>query len=37
MMLEQVSIMEPESLSVLEGLERMAASGEHDPKLLCKP
>ena len=33
--LEQVSIMESESLSVLAGLERMAASGEQDPKLLC--
>ncbi len=35
LVLEQVSIMESESLSVLQGLERMAASGEQDPKLLC--
>ena len=36
LMLEQVSIMESESLSVLAGLERMAASGEQDSHLLCK-
>lgn len=36
LMLEQVSIMESESLAVLEGLERMAASGEQDSRLLCK-
>lgn len=36
LMLEQVSTMESESLSVLKGLELMAASGEQDPKLLCK-
>lgn len=36
LLLEQVSIMESESLSVLQGLERMAASGEQDPDLLCK-
>lgn len=36
LMLEQVSIMESESLAVLEGLERMAASGEQNSQLLCK-
>jgi len=34
-MLEQVSVMESESLTVLSGLERMAASGEEEPNLLC--
>ena len=34
LMLEQVSAMESASLSVIEGLERMATSGEQDPKLL---
>ena len=32
--LEQVTKMETESLTVLQGLERMAVSGEQDPKLL---
>ena len=35
LMLEQVSTMESESLSVLAGLERMAANGEQDPRSLC--
>jgi Methyl-accepting chemotaxis protein (MCP) signalling domain/Chemoreceptor zinc-binding domain len=34
-MIEQASLMEEASLSVLEGLERMSASGEQDPNLLC--
>jgi hypothetical protein len=36
LMLDQVATMESASLSVLDGLERMAASGEQDPALLCK-
>lgn len=35
-MLEQVSTMESASLGVLEGLERMSASGEQNASLLCK-
>ncbi len=35
-MLEQVSIMESESLLVLSGLEKMAASGEQNKQMLCK-
>jgi predicted nucleic acid-binding Zn-ribbon protein len=35
-MLEYVSTMESASLAVLQGLERMSASGEQDPGLLCK-
>ena len=36
LMLDHVSTMESESLSVLAGLERIATSGEKDPNLLCK-